>query len=152
MKKSILLKLVVFVLIAGIGAGTTYFMFFNKTDEEKITDRIDAFTEAYNSGDIDACLNCFDSRSKNALKGLTKLGNSVLGFDLSDLFGISVASQDVSISQKVKSITIDSETSATVVAELYYSGDYASKESTTTHTFKMKKEKNNWFIVENDLF
>lgn len=136
---------IAFLLCVGL---IVYYVFFYMSDKEKILERIDAFEIAYNSGDVDAALDCLDGKSKNALRGFSGLGSQVLGFDLNSLFGIAVATQDINISIKVKSITFIDSNLATVNAELQYSGDYLNSESITVETLKMKKEKNEWYIVE----
>ena len=71
-----------------------------KTDEEKITATIDKFEKEYNDGNFDGVLDCFEPKTRNALKGLFHLLESVAGgklgvdISLSDLFSIGVAVED----------------------------------------------------------
>lgn len=144
-------KLISAVLIlAVIGAGV-YFAFFNKSDDEKIVDRLEAFETAYASGDLEGCLNCLDAKSRNALKGVSKLG-SAFGYDVSDFFGgmfsLGVAKQDLKVKFNVKKIVYTDKTHATVTADVWTSEDYLTAESTEEVKFEMVKEDNDWFMIE----
>lgn len=73
-----------------------------KTDEDMITDRINAFATAYNEGDLDGVMATFDAKTRNTYEAAFKLmeginfggsmgGMSISGnLDFSALFGLSV--------------------------------------------------------------
>ena len=140
MKKVISIVLV----LAVVGAGV-YFAFFQKSDDEKIVERLEAFETAYASGDLDGCLDCLDSKSRNALKGIGKIRSA---FGYSGMFSLGVATQDEQVKFKVKKINYTDKTHAKVTADIWVSEDYLYKESTSEETFEMVKEKNDWYMVE----
>ncbi len=152
-------KIIAIVLfIAAIGSGV-YFTCFSKgegisvfkSDDEKIVERLEAFETAYASGDLDGCLDCLDSKSRNALKGIGKI-SSALGYGIGDLFSgmfsLGVATQDEQVKFKVKEIKYTDKTHAKVTAEVWLSEDYLYDETTSVETFEMVKEKNDWYLVE----
>ena len=68
---------------------------FAKSDEEKIKSRLESFTNAYNSGDLEKMLDCMDSKTKNTYKSAINITDSLIGktgfkINLNDLFGLSV--------------------------------------------------------------
>lgn len=140
----------VVLVLAVVGAGV-YFAFFQKSDDEKIVERLEAFETAYASGDLDGCLDCLDSKSRNALKGISKI-SSAFGYGVGDLFSgmfsLGVATQDEQVKFKVKKINYTDKTHAKVTADIWVSEDYLYKESTSEETFEMVKEKNDWYMVE----
>ena len=140
----------VVLVLAVIGAGV-YFAFFQKSDDEKIVERLEAFETAYASGDLDGCLDCLDSKSRNALKGIGKI-SSALGYGVGDLFSgmfsLGVATQDEQVKIKVKKINYTDKTHAKVTADIWTSEDHLYKEATSEETFEMVKEKNDWYMVE----
>ncbi len=66
------------------------------TNEELITERIETFLTAYNTGDMDKTLECLDAKTRNAFQAMLNLlggiAGSAAGFDikLSDLFSLGV--------------------------------------------------------------
>ncbi|MBQ8685277.1 MAG: hypothetical protein IJ514_03795 [Clostridia bacterium] len=71
-----------------------------KTDEELIRERIDTFTTAFNDGDFEGVLDCFDAKTRNTLRASFNVMGGLFGgltgfsFDLSDLFTLGVAMTD----------------------------------------------------------
>ena len=62
------MKKVIAILIAlAIACTGAYFIFFQKSDEEKILECLENFETAYASGDLNGCIECFDAKSRNAL-------------------------------------------------------------------------------------
>lgn len=140
----------VVLILAVVGVGI-YFVASHKSDEDKIVERLEAFETAYASGDMDGCLDCLDSKSRNALKGIGKVG-SALGYGVGDLFSglfsLGVAVQDEQVKFTVKKISYTDETHAKVTAEVWLSEDYLYSESTSEEVIEMVKEKDDWYIVE----
>lgn len=142
----------VFIFIASLGACSP-----QKSDEELIEARIDEFLTAYNTGDLDAVLNCLDAKTRNAYKsaiGITEaLGGAVpnvggiLGeISISDLFGISIGimSKGDVLMVDIRQINIQDGTTATVDVTMGYKDklDAFSSEA----VFTMLKENGNWYI------
>ncbi len=132
---------------------------FSKSDAEKIVDRLEALETAYSQGDLEACIDCFDAKSRNAIKGLGTIGSGIggsvgpfsfnMGGDMiSALFSLGVFTQNEQIKFKVKRIVFSDKTSAKITADLWVSEDYLFNESTQTITINMIKEKGDWYIVE----
>ena len=162
-------KLLIIVLaIVSVGA-TTYYVFLNKTDEEKIEERLNTFVNSYSIGDLNGCISCFDAKGRNAYKGIGNLGSliggkiGVFGFNLggdniSSLFSLGVATQDVKIELKIKSIDIESENTADVMTYVTYSDKWI--EHSEELPLKMVKENvawynfwsNNWYIIKDSSF
>lgn len=75
------------------------FMFFFtnvfKSDEDLIKERIDEFIEAYNNGDMDAVMECFDPKTRSAMEATMGIGDALFGsytgldIGLGDMFGLS---------------------------------------------------------------
>lgn len=142
--------LISLILIIGIGTGV-YFIFFAKSDELKMVERLEEFEDAYAKGDLSACIDCLDSKSRNALKAFGSLGSELfdIGDDsLSSLFSIGVAAQDERLKFTVKTIKYTDDTHAELTVDLWTSGDYLYKEQTNEVELEMVKEGNDWYIVE----
>ena len=152
-------KVVAVILICAVVAVGGYFAFFYKSDAEKIVERLETFEEAYSTGDFEGVIDCMDAKSRNALKGVGKLGSMVggdvgpldinFGSDLfSGLFALGVATQDEQVKFKVKRIDFTDDTHALVSADVWTSKDYLYDEANTEETFEMIKEKNDWYLDE----
>lgn len=130
---------------------------FFKTDEELIEDRIYTFANAYNSGDIDAVADCFDSKTKTTIKSALGIGDSLIsgltgfGISLSDLFGLGMGltAGDVMTVQQVDSIQINGD-SATAVVTLVLSDEWSGSGDVETGqcVFKLKSEGMDWYICD----
>ena len=154
------MKKVIAILIAlAIACTGAYFIFFQKSDEEKILECLENFETAYASGDLNGCIECFDAKSRNALKGIGTLGSMVggsvgpFGFNLgsdmfSSLFSLGVAIENEQIKFTVKKIVYTDDNHAKVTADVWTSKDYLYDESTTEETFDMVKENGKWYLVE----
>lgn len=121
--------------------------FDNRTDEEKIYDRLDAFLEAYNGGDFDGVLECMSKKTRSAFEGVANLFGVDTGYSLGDIFGVSVygASEGDLLDAVVLDVIIEGE-SAIVRVEMTYS----DKIHTTTDKvkFTMVKEDGDWFVSD----
>lgn len=127
---------------------------FQKSDEELIESRIDQFLKAYNAGDMEAILDCLDTKTKNTYEAAMNIGNILIGktgFDinLSDLFSISVGtmSEGDILTISDTTINISDDTKATVYVTLGYKDKMNDTQEKAF--FTMIKEDNDWFI--NDL-
>ncbi len=159
-----ILKAVVIVLLLAVAAGGIYHyfspetdsLFFQKTDDEKICACLEKFETAYVRGDLQTCLECFDSKSRNGLAGAASLGSGISGIwgfnfsssAINDLFGLAVAAQDPKLHFDIKDITFKSSDLATVTAILTSSALYGTKDVCEEVTFDMVKEDNDWYMLE----
>lgn len=127
----------------------------NKTDEELINRRIEAFFEAYNAGDMEGGVKCLDSKTKNTYESAMNMTNALIGktgfsIKLSDIFGVAVGviSEGDLLKASEMNITLTSDETANVNTVLSYSdktgmGNFAEKV-----LISMKKEKSDWFIED----
>lgn len=141
--KKIVLFLLCIVLLVPILSGC-------KSDEVLIKERVDQLLFAFNSGDMEGVLNCYDAKTRNANKALLGLGNKLLGdnMDLSGLFSLVVgfASEGEMLRMEDVQITVNAKgTKATVKAKLYYSD--IENEQETLLQLTMVKEDGDWFIT-----
>ncbi len=119
-----------------------------KSDEKLIEERIDTFLTAYNDGDTDVVLSCFDTKTRNAFQAMSNLlgglAGSAAGFniDLSDLFslGVSTTSDDF-MELEITDINVIDSQNATVTTTMDLTG--AKKQ---TIYFVMVYENNGWYI------
>lgn len=143
MKKAFMFVLALTLVFTGLAACTP-----TTTDEELIEERIEAFLTAYNSGDMEATLECLDAKSRNSFQALLNLlgglAGSLTGFniDLSDLFslGINTASGDF-MGLEITDIHIQDSKNATVTTTMTLTG-------AGIHTiyFIMVYENDGWYI------
>ena len=124
-----------------------------KSDEVKIQERVDAVVFAFNSGDMEGVLDCYDAKTRNANKAALGIGDSLLGmsgFDigLSSLFALTVGLQSDGEMVRVEDVQITIHTDgnrATVNALLHYesmSGGYDSDLQ-----LSMIKENGDWYLT-----
>lgn len=143
-------RILLFLLTIGIIASV---LCACKSDEAMIEDRMNTFVSAFNSGDMEAVLECFDAKTRNAYKAIFSIGDGLIGMTgfevgLSDLFGLSVGlvSEGELLQVEDLQITINSESSrATVTGSLCYSDVANSYDQTIQLT--MVKENGDWFIT-----
>lgn len=124
---------------------------FFKSDEELIESRIDAFLNAYNSGDMEAVMECLDSKTRNTLQAVMNIGDNLIGetgfnISLSDMFGLGVGmmSDEDILTISDMTINITGDTEATVDVTLGYKDVFS--ENRESAYFTMIKEDNDWFI------
>lgn len=142
--------IVVTFIVLLISSGCNTF----KTDEEIIEERINTFLSAYNSGDYEETLDCLSPKMKNTMKGMTGLGETLLGgitgfnFNMSDLFGLGsgILSQGDVLTISNAKLNFESETKATVECSLTFNNDLLGNKITQKSSFIMSKENNDWFI------
>ncbi|MBO4938704.1 MAG: hypothetical protein J6C98_06870 [Oscillospiraceae bacterium] len=145
MKRVISLIVIIAVLLVSLSACTF------KSDEELIEDRMNDFLKAYNSGDMDAVLECLDAKTRNTYKAAINIGSGLVGLtgfnvSIADLFGlgIGVMSDGDVLQLRNMKINISSDTKATVSATMYYE-DYEGGYSDDVK-FALVKEDGDWYI------
>ena len=73
---------------------------FQKSDEELIAERVGAFLNAYNNGDMDGVLACMDDKTRNMMKASMNVAGGIFGgltgfnFNTSDLFALGMGIWD----------------------------------------------------------
>lgn len=142
---SVVLLLCLFVLIL---QGCDF-----KSDEQMIRDRVSTFLRAYNSGDIEAAIDCMAAKTRSAYRSALNIGNALIGltgFDIGvgDLFGLSTAmlSEGETLHLDVLDITITSDTTATVKADMRYQCYDEYTEEIVYLAFV--KEYDDWYIKD----
>ncbi len=120
------------------------------TSEQLIKNRINEFLTAYNSGDMDAVMDCLDAKTRNAMNAMLNLlggfigSQAGFGIDLRDLFslGIAIESDDF-MKLQITDITVkDSKTAvATTTMDLTGAG-------VETIYFHMVYENDGWYISD----
>lgn len=118
-----------------------------KSDEELITECVENFTDAYNSGDFEKAIESMDAKTRNTAKAAMSLGEGIFsgytGYSIkgSDLFSLGVATSGFEELLKIQLINI------TVV------GDSASATGTLNYgdiqidtNFSFVKEGRGWYI------
>lgn len=153
------------VLVLVICLTTLTGCFDFRTDEEKITDRVNDFITAYNTGDMEEVIACFDATSRNMLEAMMGIGEGLFsefaGVDISmsDMFalGVGFMSEDP-LSMVINDITITSDTTAlvTIDATITISSEFVDQdvfesegiptEQSETLTLPMVKEDDDWYI------
>ena len=118
------------------------------TNEELIENRITTFVTAYNDGDMDTALSCFDAKTRNALEAMFNLvggiAGNLTGFDvaLSDLFslGVSMTADDF-MKLEIIDITVIDSANATATTKMFLTGS-----GTQIIYFEMICENDGWYI------
>ena len=123
-----------------------------KSDEELVRERIDTFVTAYNDGDFDGVLECFDTKTRKTLEATFNLMGGLIGgltgfsFDLSDFFTLGIAMMDGDVlAIEVSKVTINGE-KAVASAQMGY--EDIGKESIEDVYITLVKEQDNWFIQD----
>ncbi len=150
MKKLLSLFLVVIMTI-GCFVSCQKFDNENKapaTNEELITERIETFLTAYNTGDMEEVLECLDAKTRNTLQAMMNLLGGVVGgmagfdIDLSDLFSLGVSTtQGDFMKLEIKDINVTNNSRATATTVMNLTGA-----GTQTIYFEMVYEKDGWYI------
>ncbi len=118
------------------------------TNEELITERIETFLTAYNTGDMEAVLECLDAKTRNAFQAILNmlggLAGSAAGFDidLKDLFSLGVSTtQGDFMELEITNINVIDSLSATATTIMKLTGA-----GTQTIYFEMVYENDGWYI------
>jgi len=148
MKRFLSLILVVVMALACVTSCEKYDDIVPPTNEELIAERIETFLTAYNTGDMEAVLECLDAKTRNAFQAMLNLlgglAGAAAGFDvdLSDLFSLGVSTtQGDFMELKITDITVIDEATATATTILNLKGA-----GTQTIYFEMVYENNGWYI------
>ena len=122
-----------------------------KSDETLIEDRVNTFLTAYNSGDMEEVIACFDAKTRNTYKAAMNIGNGLIGmtgFDvgIADLFGLGVAlmSDEDVLKLDDMEISIISDNRAIVQGPLSYRENQKSYSGTVK--LLLVKENGDWYI------
>ncbi len=118
------------------------------TDEELITERIQEFVTAYNNGDMDTVLECFDAKSRSTLKASIDLIRAFSGgyIDMSALFSLGVnLTEGEFMKLEISAIKVTDSKNATATATMELQGG-----GTQTLTFEMVFENEGWYIHDLD--
>ena len=136
---------IIAVLIGAIVFASLYFF---KSDEDKIRDRLDTFAAACNDGDIESMVECFDKKTRKYYETSIGLVEGIFGGltgvdlpigDMFELFGMQEMGGQVNMELIVNSIQINGNT-AIVNITMSESGNIE------TDQIKMCKEDDDWFI------
>lgn len=118
------------------------------TNEELIAGRIETFLTAYNTGDMDAVIECFDAKTRNAVQAMLNLFGGIAGgaagfdIDLSDLFSLGVSTiQGDFMGLEITDINVLDHSNATATTIMNLMG-----EETQTFYFEMVYENDDWYI------
>ncbi|MBR3592838.1 MAG: zinc-ribbon domain-containing protein [Clostridia bacterium] len=121
---------------------------FFKSDEQKIRDRLDTFSESCNDGDIEEMINCFDKKTRKTYDmslGLVEgIFGGMTGFDLPigdmfEIFGMQEMKGSMNVQIDIESIEINGN-DAVVKVTLYSEGEAEAEE------IIMCKEDDDWYI------
>ena len=141
------------VILVSVAAMLSVLLCGCKSDEEKIQDRLDAVVFAFNSGDMEGFLDCYDAKTRNVNKAVLGIGDSLLGMGgidigLSSLFALTVGLQSDGDLVRVEDVQITmnaDRTQAKVSATLYY--DDTDGGYTSPVQLIMVKENGDWYIT-----
>ncbi len=120
------------------------------TNEQLIENRIKEFLTAYNSGDMDATLDCLDAKSRNAMSAMLNVVGGIAGavvgvdIDLRDLFslGIAIESDDF-MKLQISSISVTDSKNAIATTTMDLTGA-----GVQTIYFYMVYENDGWYISD----
>ena len=146
MWKRLLLLICIFGMIPTMLCGC-------KSDEVKIQERLDEVVFAFNSGDMEGVLNCYDAKTRNVNKAVLEIGDGLLGMGgidigLSSLFALTVGLQSEGDIVKVEDvqITMNSDgTRAEVSAKLLFDGAGGGYDAPIQ--MSMVKENGDWYLT-----
>jgi len=145
-KKSPAKKIIAALLVVAVAVAA--FLFFFRSDEQLIRARFDTLATAYNEGNVNKLVSCFDHRTQSELKAVIRLTSSVLGVDISDLYTVLVG-----LSPEIAALTGEDATVTITVHAIRISGRTASVDTTFSVggesddvTFSMVKEGLQWYI------
>lgn len=124
-----------------------------KSDEVKIQERLDAAVFAFNSGDMEGVLDCFDAKTRNVNKAVLGIGDGLLGMGgidigLSSMFALAVGLQSDGELMRVEDVRITISADgmrADVEAVLCY--EDTQRAFDTPLQITMVKENGDWYIT-----
>lgn len=131
-------------------------MFEPKSDEDLIYERIDSFLYDYNSGDMDALMDNFDSKMRNMTEGILGIGGSILGeitgfdMDIGDMFGLSMGilggEGDVLTARDIDIVELEDDRAEVYLELVFDAGIDELDAASQPLVFIMTKEGSDWFI------
>ena len=140
-------------VVAFVVAAVVSFLIFGtnlfKSDETLIRERIQAYEDACNDGDMDAMLDCMDSETKALMEGTMDLMDGLfqegsgMDFGMSDMFGFAGAMGDFF---KVEITNIAIEGNYATVSVIMSADMYGYSEETEETELPMVKEGGDWYI------
>jgi len=139
-------------IIAVLIAAVAVTLFFFKSDEDMIGDRLNTFAAAFNEGDLSGVIDCFDPQTRGMLNLVSGVGNLLIGgfmdssVSLNDIFGtvLGIYGEQATVFISVRSIEfINSDRAiAHITVRVGYHEDYIS--------IPMLKDNFDWFIDASD--
>ncbi len=121
-----------------------------KSDMEQIVERVDTFLNAYNAGDLEKTIECFDPKTRNTYKSMLNVGNALVGMTgldiaINDIFGLGVGllSDGELLRLEDREITFVSDTEAILSARAYYEGYSGYTEDVS---LRLVKEDGDWYF------
>ena len=138
-------SILIFVCICVIGIN-------QKSDEEKIIERVNILSESLNEGDADKMMECFSPASRSQIKALMGLGSALLGTDSDMLWemwslgSIQMTKGNEKLLIKIHNIEINEDNTARV--EISMSCDVNERRE----TLKLIEIKDEWYFDENMLY
>lgn len=140
-------------VVAFVVAAVVSFLIFGtnlfKSDETLIRERIQAYEDACNDGDMDAMLDCMDSETKALMEGTIGFMDGLfqegsgMDFGMSDMFGFAGAMGDFF---KVEITNIEIEGNYATVSVIMSADMYGYSEETEETELPMVKEGGDWYI------
>ena len=140
-------------VVAFVVAAVVSFLIFGtnlfKSDETLIRERIQAYEDACNDGDMDAMLDCMDSETKALMEGTMGFMDGLfqegsgMDFGMSDMFGFAGAMGDFF---KVEITNIAIEGNYATVSVIMSADMYGYSEETEETELPMVKEGGDWYI------
>ncbi|MBQ2933855.1 MAG: hypothetical protein IJE02_04525 [Clostridia bacterium] len=140
--RKIISVVTIIILLVILMTGCNFF----KSDEQLIEERIEAFLDAYNSGDLDGVLECLDSRTRTTIESAIGITEAFTGgVEVSDVFGISIGtmSEGDILTVDIQEIKINDERATVEVLASYKDAAAGFSEPAV---FTMKKEDRDWYI------
>lgn len=148
--RRVVLLLLIFIIVISMFSACDFLV---KSDDVLIRTRIDCFLEAYNTGDMDAVLECLDAKTRNTYKSAMGLAEAfggsftgLGGITIKDIFGISVgmSSNGNILTVEIQQINIKDEHNAVVEATMSYTDKIQNFSDEAI--FTMLKEDGDWYI------
>ena len=140
-------------VVAFVVAAVVSFLIFGtnlfKSDETLIRERIQAYEDACNDGDMDAMLDCMDSETQALMEGTMGFMDGLfqegsgMDFGMSDMFGFAGAMGDFF---KVEITNIAIEGNYATVSVIMSADMYGYSEETEETELPMVKEGGDWYI------
>lgn len=131
---------------------------FSKTDEAMIEDRINAVADAYNAGDVDALINCFDSKTRTTVNSALGIGNKIIGklvgvnITVQEVLGLGAGLAGMEYGDSIEIYSVDnieiSGNSASAEVSMSFTDIYSESKNTDSGEISvgLVKENGDWFV------